>query len=56
MDAVILSVLREVSQMPRVFAAQQQLAGLGVRVLGAVVNGTDPEEVFNAPPTPATVA
>jgi capsular exopolysaccharide synthesis family protein len=55
-DAVILSVLGEVSQMPRVYAAQQQLAGLGVRVLGAVVNGTDPEEVFTAPPATANVA
>lgn len=48
-DAVILSVLREVSQMPRVFAAQQQLSGVGVRILGAVVSGTDPEEAFAAP-------
>jgi capsular exopolysaccharide synthesis family protein len=55
-DAVILSVLGEVSQMPRVYAAQQQLAGLGVRVLGAVVNGTDPEEVFTAPPATVSVA
>ncbi len=55
-DAVILSVLGEVSQMPRVYAAQQQLAGLGIRVLGAVVNGTDPEEVFTAPPATAHVA
>jgi capsular exopolysaccharide synthesis family protein len=48
-DAVILSVLREVSQMPRVYAASQRLTSLGIRVLGAVVNGTDPEEVFAAP-------
>jgi capsular exopolysaccharide synthesis family protein len=45
-DAVILSVLREVSEMPRVYAAAQRLAVLGIRVLGAVVNGTDPNEVF----------
>jgi capsular exopolysaccharide synthesis family protein len=45
-DAVILSVLREVSQMPRVWTAAQRLAGLGIRVLGAVVNGTDPEEAL----------
>jgi capsular exopolysaccharide synthesis family protein len=55
-DAVILSVLGEVSQLPRVYAAQQQLTGLGIRVLGAVVNGTDPEEVFTAPPVAASVA
>jgi capsular exopolysaccharide synthesis family protein len=48
-DAVILSVLREVSQMPRVYAASQQLGALGIRVLGAVVSGTDPEEVFSTP-------
>jgi capsular exopolysaccharide synthesis family protein len=48
-DAVVLSVLREVSQMPRVYAAHQQLTGLGIRVLGAVVNGTNPEEVFSTP-------
>jgi capsular exopolysaccharide synthesis family protein len=49
-DAVILSVLRDVSQMPRVYGAAQQLGALGIRVLGAVVNGTNPEEVFTAPP------
>jgi capsular exopolysaccharide synthesis family protein len=39
-DAVIFSLLREVSQMPKVYAACQRLTSLGVRVLGAVVNGT----------------
>jgi polysaccharide biosynthesis transport protein len=48
-DAVLLSVLREVSEMPRVYAASQQLAAVGARVLGAVVNASDPEEVFTAP-------
>jgi len=47
-DAVILSVLRDVSQSPRVYAATQRLQSLGIRVLGAVVNGTDPDEVFVA--------
>jgi capsular exopolysaccharide synthesis family protein len=47
-DTVILSVLREVSQAPRVYAASQRLAALGIRVLGAVVNGADPEEVVPA--------
>ena len=42
-DAVILSVLREVSQMPRVYAASQRLTTLGIRVLGAVVNGVSAE-------------
>jgi len=45
-DAVILAVLRQVSQMPRVYTATQRLTALGIRVLGAVVNGTDPEEVI----------
>jgi capsular exopolysaccharide synthesis family protein len=54
-DAVVLSVLHEVSQMPRVYAAHQQLTALGIRVLGAVVNGSDPEEVFTSP-APAIAA
>lgn len=39
-DAVIFSLLRQVSRLPRVYAAYQRLAVLGVRMLGAVVNGT----------------
>jgi capsular exopolysaccharide synthesis family protein len=39
-DGVIFSILRDESRLPRVHAAQQRLAGLGVRVLGAVINGT----------------
>ncbi len=38
-DAVIFSVLRDVSRAPAVSAAQQRLKNLGVRVLGAVVIG-----------------
>jgi capsular exopolysaccharide synthesis family protein len=55
-DAVILSVLREVSQMPKVYSAAQRLTGLGIRVLGAVVSGTDPEEVVTAPAAAASAA
>ncbi len=47
-DAVILSVLRDVSQTPRVYAAAQRLNSLGIRVLGAVVNATDPDELYAA--------
>ena len=47
-DSVILSVLRGVSQMPRVYVASQRLTTLGIRVLGAVVNGADPEEALAA--------
>jgi polysaccharide biosynthesis transport protein len=40
-DAVIFSVLRDVSRLPALHAAQQKLQGLGVRILGAVIIGTD---------------
>jgi capsular exopolysaccharide synthesis family protein len=55
-DAVILSVLREVSQMPRVYAASQRLTTLGIRVLGAVVNAADPEEALAATASARQVA
>ena len=48
-DAVLLSVRKQVSQMPRVYTARQRLADLDIRVLGAVVSGIDPDEVFTAP-------
>ena len=38
-DAVIVSLMRDVSQVHHVHAACQQLATLGIRVFGAVVNG-----------------
>jgi polysaccharide biosynthesis transport protein len=38
-DAVIFSILREVSRFPTVHAAWRRLESLGVRMLGAVVNG-----------------
>jgi len=42
-DGVIFSVLRNVSRLPRIHAARQRLAALGIPVLGAVVLGTDEE-------------
>jgi capsular exopolysaccharide synthesis family protein len=48
-DAVILSVLREVSQTPRVYAASRRLESVGARVLGAVVNAADPDEAYANP-------
>jgi succinoglycan biosynthesis transport protein ExoP len=39
-DAVLFSIRRGVSRVPTVAAAQQRLAMLGVRMLGAVVHGT----------------
>jgi polysaccharide biosynthesis transport protein len=58
-DGVLFSLLRDVSQMPHVYAAGQRLTGLGVRVLGAVINGMAPRDVYRhgagcdvaAPPT-----
>ncbi len=38
-DAVLVSVMKEVSQMHLMHKACQQLATLGIRVFGAVVNG-----------------
>ena len=38
-DAVLFSVLRDVSKLPLVYEAQQRLAALGIRMLGAVVSG-----------------
>ncbi len=38
-DAVLMSVLTDVSRKHKIFAAYQRLATLGVHVLGAVVTG-----------------
>ncbi|MCI0685068.1 MAG: polysaccharide biosynthesis tyrosine autokinase [Gemmataceae bacterium] len=38
-DGVLFSVMRDVSRLPAVWAAQQRLQNLGVRTLGAVVIG-----------------
>ncbi len=38
-DAVLLSVLKNVSQIPKVYAAHSRLVSLGIRVLGAVIHG-----------------
>jgi capsular exopolysaccharide synthesis family protein len=38
-DVVIFSLLRDVSRIPNVYTAYQRLSALGVRMLGAVVNG-----------------
>jgi capsular exopolysaccharide synthesis family protein len=42
-DAALFAVMREVSRSPAIYAAQQRLASLGVRTLGAVVIGEKPE-------------
>jgi len=42
-DAALFAVLRDVSRIPAVQAAHQRLASLGVRMLGAVVIGEEPQ-------------
>jgi capsular exopolysaccharide synthesis family protein len=42
-DAVVFSVLRDVSRIPAVHAAGQRLSQLGIRVLGAVAIGVNEE-------------
>jgi len=39
-DGVVFSVVRGVSRLPEVYAAQERLALLRIRILGAVVSGT----------------
>jgi capsular exopolysaccharide synthesis family protein len=38
-DAALLSVLRDVSQAPKIYEAQRRLASVGVNLLGAVMQG-----------------
>jgi capsular exopolysaccharide synthesis family protein len=40
-DAVLFSVLRDVSRLPLVYSAYERLEALGVRMLGAVVTGVE---------------
>lgn len=47
-DAVVLSVYRDVSRIPAVYAGYERLAGLGVRVLGVVVTGLPAEHYGEA--------
>jgi polysaccharide biosynthesis transport protein len=54
-DGTILSVLRDISRMPNVYAAHQRLTAVGVRVLGAVVNGVRNETYGAAYPLPPRV-
>jgi capsular exopolysaccharide synthesis family protein len=39
-DAVLFSVLNDVSRLPCIYAARERLSMLGVRILGAVLSGT----------------
>jgi len=49
MDAVILSILRDVSRAPRVRAACEILSALGVRTLGAVVADSADDAYYKDP-------
>jgi succinoglycan biosynthesis transport protein ExoP len=51
-DAVLVSLMRDVSQMHNVHAACHQLATLGIRVFGAVVSGM-PVKSYGKTPQPA---
>src|SRR5438132_8878639 len=42
-DGVIFTLLRDVSRLPQVYAGYQRLTGLGIRMLGIVVNGAGGE-------------
>jgi capsular exopolysaccharide synthesis family protein len=46
-DGVLFSLLRDVSRMPTAHAALKKLDALGVRLLGAVVSGTEPEASYD---------
>ncbi len=54
-DAVLVSLMRDVSQMHNVHNACQQLATLGIRVFGAVVSGM-PVKSYGKTPQPAASA
>lgn len=41
---MIFSLLREISRLPLIYEAYQRLAILGVRILGAVVNGVQQDK------------
>jgi polysaccharide biosynthesis transport protein len=47
-DAVILSVIRDVSQAPKVYDACERLRAVGMRILGAVVNGERTAATYRA--------
>jgi capsular exopolysaccharide synthesis family protein len=48
-DAAILATRRDVSQLPKVDEAYRRLQSVGVRVIGAVVNGGTAELRLNSP-------
>jgi polysaccharide biosynthesis transport protein len=49
-DAVLLSVMKDVSRMPDVYQAQQRLEALQIRILGTVIIGEKTERYGHAVP------
>src|SRR5207253_4533778 len=54
-DAVVLSILRDVSRLPAVQTSYQRLASLGIRMLGTIVLGAAEETGGRGYPYPARV-
>jgi capsular exopolysaccharide synthesis family protein len=48
MDGLLLSVMHEVSSLPKVYAAYQRMELLGLRILGAVMSGTPRSAVYGS--------
>lgn len=55
-DAVVFSILRDVSRLPSVYAACERLAKLNIRILGAVINGAPADVYGGLYPSPRLVA
>ena len=49
-DAVLLSVMKDVSRTPAVYHAQQRLEALQIRILGTVIIGEKTERYGHAVP------
>ena len=45
-DAALFSILRDVSQLPKIHAARERMTALGVPILGAVLSGTSVESHY----------
>jgi capsular exopolysaccharide synthesis family protein len=50
MDAAVLSVRTDISRIPQVHEACERLRGVGVRVLGAIVNGVNQKPIRRSIP------
>ena len=50
-DAAVLSVRRDISRIPKVYEASERLRAVGVKVLGAIVNGVNEKPMKRSAPT-----